>query len=252
MKHSLSTSYTSGDSCKLSELSQHPRITATSLQITKLIVREIKWLLQDHTIVRWGKQNLNAGFLKPSHKLSLPHQPTIPKAVQGPPLWAHRRQYLFFSLFIGKHLSANYPRHLGTGACSLSVEFQELSYLHLQAAYHCLLQVIWNNMSLWFFPEIFFLLWIYKLGTNVALVPVNKQLHSYMTHSPVISSGFPQHGHGMALTTCSHVLGNWLQDTSGRTSLVHTSGRVGCAILVEEVWRGEAWCLRVRGNLWLC
>lgn len=89
----------------------------------------------------------------------------------------------------------------------------------------CLLQVIWNNMSLWFFPEIFFLVWIYKLGTNVALVSVHKQWHSYMTHLPVISSGFPHHGHGMALTTCSHLLGNWLQDTSGRTSLVHAWGR---------------------------
>lgn len=136
MKPSLSTSYTPGESCKLSELSQHPGITATSLQMTKVTLRETKRLTQDHTIIRREKQNLNAGFLKPSHKFSLPYQPTIPKAVQEPPLWAHQRQYLFFSLFIGKHLSASYPRHLGTGACSLSVEFQELSYLHLQAAYH--------------------------------------------------------------------------------------------------------------------
>lgn len=131
MKHSLSTSYTPGESCKLSELSQHPGITATSLQMTKLTLRENKRLTQDHTIIRREKQNL-----KPSHKFSLPYQPTIPKTVQEPPLWAHQRQYLFFSLLIGKHLSASYPRHLGSGACSLSVEFQELSYLHLQAAYH--------------------------------------------------------------------------------------------------------------------
>ena len=40
------------DSCKLSELSQHPGITATSLQMTKLALREIKRLTQDHTIIR--------------------------------------------------------------------------------------------------------------------------------------------------------------------------------------------------------
>lgn len=57
MKPSLSTSYTPGESCKLSELSQHPGITATSLQMTKVTLRETKRLTQDHTIIRREKQN---------------------------------------------------------------------------------------------------------------------------------------------------------------------------------------------------
>lgn len=118
MKHSLSTYYMprvhkSYFSCS----SQHPVIIASVLQMIKLLLREGERLTQDLEIIRWQKQNLDAGFREA--KSYVPSAtPTnnskgCPRTTSHPGSGLMKGQYLFFGLSVGKHLFASYPRHRG-------------------------------------------------------------------------------------------------------------------------------------------